>query len=217
MSYWSSGPNYLPWGRKWLLSNLCFTPNSHRKALRLREILSLALAKTSPKSDPLQAPWFLWIPWVPDSWLHGLCSPGVSLTPQVPLILLLPPPQDSLNSTYCLALGETLHLLPSISGWSLSGHFADNSARFQSQNTLQTGQTVVWRLCDWAGVQISPCETCLVSEDSWSGLLGTFLLEPDTGQNLHLALTHMQSWPNTIFQPKQLTAAWADGLYFQLA
>jgi hypothetical protein len=90
--------------------------------------------------------------------LHGLCSPGVSLTPQVPLILLLPPPQDSLNSTYCLALGETLHLLPSISGWSLSGHFADNSARFQSQNTLQTGQTVGWRFYAWVGFPIPSVE-----------------------------------------------------------
>lgn len=44
----------------------------------------------------------------------------------------------------------TLHFLLLVASWSLSFPFADDSAMLKSQNTLQTGQTLVWRFL-WLG------------------------------------------------------------------
>lgn len=52
-----------------------------------------------------------------DSMDHALV---VSLAPLVLLILPSASPQDSLNSSSCLAVGLCIHLLPSVAGWSLS-------------------------------------------------------------------------------------------------
>jgi hypothetical protein len=49
---------------------------------------------------------------------------------------------------------KTLHLLPSVARWSLSGLSEDHHARLWSQHSLQSGQSAGQMFCDWVGVQI---------------------------------------------------------------